>query len=376
MRYLIPAAVFTFASVAFAGDTASVQRDLETLAKQGRGTADGRAAWDRLSKADSDALPAILAAMNTGDTSSVNWLRLAFDRIADNSLNAKRKVDSAKILAFVKNTLNKGRPRRLGLEFLDRLTPGAAEAMYVESLEDPEFRYEAVALVLAKAKQAETAGNSELAVKLARQAFEHGRDMKQLRDAALGLEKAKITVSVARQMGFLTDWHLIGPFDGKGQKGLQTTYPPEAKVDLKAELDGQKGKVRWKFYQAKEPANTSSDRHQALVNLRDKSALGNADDAVAFAYAEFEVAKAMKAEMRGSADDNFAVFVNGAKVFSFEEWRNGVRHDRHRFPVALRAGKNSVLVKISQSAAPNTEPNWEFFLRVVDATGKGVLSAK
>jgi hypothetical protein len=29
-------------------------------------------------------------------------------------------------------------------------------------------------------------------------------------------------------------------------------------------------------------------------------------------------------------------------------------------------------VKICQSAAPNPEPNWEFFLRVVDDTGRGI----
>ena len=137
-------------------------------------------------------------------------------------------------------------------------------------------------------------------------------------------------------------------------------------------FDGQKGKIRWKPFHVKESALTSKDRHQALVNLASKEALGNADDAVGYAYTEIVVAKAMKAEMRGAADDNLTVFVNGVKVFGFEEWRNGVRHDRHRFPVELKAGKNAVLVKVCQSAAPNPEPNWEFLLRVVDATGKGI----
>jgi hypothetical protein len=196
--------------------------------------------------------------------------------------------------------------------------------------------------------------------------------MLQAREAAVGLRDHKIEVSVGEHMGFLMDWHLIGPFDGKGQKGPQLTYPPEMKVDLSEELDGQSGKVRWKRFHVKETVPTSKDRHQALVNLTVKDALGNADDAVAFAYTEVYVDKAMAAEMRGAADDNFAVYVNGAKVFAFEEWRNGVRHDRHRFAVQLKAGKNTVLVKICQSAAPNPEPNWEFMLRVVDATGKGI----
>src|SRR5262249_40399257 len=139
---------------------------------------------------------------------------------------------------------------------------------------------------------------------------------------------------------------------------------------LKAELDGQNGKVRWKRYQA--PDNNSGT-HQALVNLRDRAtALGDADDAVAFAYTAFEVAAPLASELRSAAHDNFTVYVNGEKVFAFEEYRNGVRHDRHRFPVQLKAGKNTVLVKICQTPAPNPEPNWEFFLRAVDATGKGL----
>ena len=74
----------------------------------------------------------------------------------------------------------------------------------------------------------------------------------------------------------------------------------------------------------------------------------------------------------GAVDYKTTVWVNGQKVFGFEEWRNGVRLDRHRFPVQLKAGKNTVLVKVCQAPAPNPEPNWEFFLRVVDSTGKGI----
>src|SRR5262249_21736237 len=174
-------------------------------------------------------------------------------------------------------------------------------------------------------------------------------------------------------LGFLTQWQLIGPFDGMGQKGFKTIYPPEKEVNLAAELDGQGGrKLRWIRYQAQEPLPTSGARHQALVDLHAKDALGDADDAVAFAYTEFAVAKAGEVEFRGAADDNFTVYVNGQKVFAFEEYRNGVRHDRHRFKVNLKEGKNTVLVKVCQTPAPNTEPNWEFFLRVVDVTGKGI----
>lgn len=372
MRLLLATAILG-AGVSLADAGSTLQKDIDIVIKQGRGTLEGRAAWDRLAGANVDALPVLLEGMNTRDTVAANWLRTAFDQVAERELKTGgKKIDVGKILVFVKNPGKVGRTRRFGLDLLERLKPGTSSQLFQDWLDDPEFRYDAVALELDKARQSAKAGNSLIAVNLFRRAFDKSRDVMQAREAAAGLEANGVKMSVAEHLGFLTDWHVIGPFDGKGQKGLQTSYPLESKVDLAQELDGQNGKVRWKPYQVKEPVHTSNARHQALVDLREKRALGDADDAVAFAYAEFSVDKAITAEMRGAADDNFAVFVNGAKAFSFEEWRNGVRHDRHRFQVQLKAGKNTVLVKISQSAAPNPEPNWEFFLRVVDATGKGI----
>jgi hypothetical protein len=263
----------------------------------------------------------------------------------------------------------------LALDLVDRLRPGTSAALYRGWLEDREFRFEAVALALEEAKKLRKEVKKDAALQAYRRAFASSRDIMQARAAAAGLLDLGVTVSVAEHLGFLQDWYLIGPFDGGGQKGFHKTYPPEKAVDLTAELDGQDGKVKWKRYRAGEPPPTSGGRHQVLVNVAAKDGLGDADDAVAFAYTEFSVAQAQAVELRGAADDNFTVYVNGQRKFGFEEWRNGVRHDRHRFTVKLAAGKNTVLVKICQSAAPNPEPNWEFFLRVVDTTGKGIRFA-
>ena len=372
MRIFLSALIVAVGTSAFAGGI-NIEKDIDSVVKQGRGSAEGRAAWDRLSQANADVLPALLEGMNTKDTVASNWLRTAFDRIVDRDLMAGGKsVDSAKILAYVKDSTKQGRARRFALDLLDRLTPGTSARLYPDWLDDPEFRFDAIAIALEKAGNSAKAGNSLISVNLYRRAFDKSRDIQQARDAAVGLDAHGVKVSVAEHLGFLMGWHLIGPFDGKGQKGFHLSYPPEKKVDLTEELDGQSGKVRWKRFRVNETAPTSRDRHQALVNLNTKNALGQADDAVAFAYTELTVDKAMKAEMRGSADDNLTVWVNSVKVFAFEEWRNGVRHDRHRFPVELKAGKNTVLVKVCQSMAPNPEPNWEFFLRVVDGTGKGI----
>jgi hypothetical protein len=353
---------------------ADIQHDLQTVRAQGRGTAAGRAAWERLASGGPELLPQVLAAMDTADVVAANWLRTAFDRILDRAQRDKSKgIDVAALLAFSRDAARQGRARRLALETVEQLRPGTTARLLPGWLEDREFRYEAVAALLDQSKALAKKGLRDRAGAGFRKALEASRDVDQGRAAAAGLLDLGIHASVAQHLGFLTDWYVIGPFDGFGQKGFHTTYPPEKAVDLAAVLDGKGGKVRWKHLQVKEPPPNMPTRFVALVDLRSKEALGDADDAVAFAWTAIRVPAERAVEFRGAADDNFTVWVNGQRVFGFEEYRNGVRHDRHRFPAQLKAGVNTVLVKVCQTPAPNPEPNWEFFLRIVDETGKGIL---
>jgi hypothetical protein len=357
----------------FPDTSKDIRQDIQTLLAQGKGSITGRAAWDRLSKQGPDALPLLLEGMNTKDTVALNWLRTAFDHIVDRSLEKGGKdLPLDPLLAFARDPKRQGRARRLALELVDKLKPGTSAPLYPAWLEDPEFRYEAVALQLEKAQKLLKDGPKDQALAAFQTTLAASRDVQQARDAAAGLLELGREVSVAQHLGFLTDWYLIGPFDAMGQKGFRTTYPPEKKVDLQEELAGQGKKVRWVYYQAQEASPRSGAKHQVLINLREKKALGDADDAVAFAYTAFTVPRAQEVEFRGAADDNFTVWVNGQRAFGFEEYRNGVRLDRHRFKVQLQEGKNTILVKICQTPTPNPEPNWEFLLRVVDETGKGI----
>lgn len=366
--------LLVFANGLLAQDASPEQlQAIQTIAQQGKGTEAGQAAWNRISEGGPGLLLPLLQAMDRPGVVPSNWLRTAFDRIADREWKTGgAKIDAAALLAFAQDSKRQGRARRLALETAEKLRPGTSTKLYPGWLNDPEFRFEGVAVALTKAQQLAKTGNKVQAVAAFRVAFAASRDLQQARAAAAGLLELGVTVSVAEHMGFLTDWYLIGPFDSQGKQGFKLTYPPEKKVDLSEELPGQGKKVRWLRYRVKEPPPTSGARHQALVNLREKDALGDADDAVAFAYTTFNVPTAQEVEFRGAADDNLTVWVNGVRVFGYEEWRNGVRLDRHRFKVQLRAGENTVLVKVCQTPAPNPEPNWEFFLRVVDATGKGI----
>ncbi|MFO0964320.1 MAG: hypothetical protein U0793_01860 [Gemmataceae bacterium] len=324
---------------------------------------------DRLAASGPDAAPLLIEAMDT-PSARVNWLVTALDRIV--AREGVGKIDLDRLLAFASNSKRQGRARRVAMDLVERGRPGTLAKLLPGWLDDPEFRADAIDQTAVAAQKALKSGKKDGARRQFRLAFENARDIEQARKGAAGLLDLGVEVSIARHLGFLMDWHLIGPFDSMGNKGFQLSYPPEKAVDLTAEMEAGGKKLRWKRYLVEEPSPRVNAKHVALVNLRESRALGDADDAVAFAYTEIVVAKDQKVEFRGAADDNFTVWVNGKRVFGFEEYRNGIRFDRHRFPAELKAGKNAVLVKVCQTPAPNPEPNWEFILRVVDESGKGL----
>ena len=330
---------------------------------------DRRAAWERLIERGPTALPLLLDAMDSKDTAAINWLRTAFDRIVDKEIAAGgKRLDVDALQKYAEDPKRPGRARRLALDLVEQLRPGMRGKLLAGWLDDPEFRHDAIAeLIKSTDKLA-----AEEATKVLHKAFTAARDIEQTKQLAVKLDKLGEKVNVAKHLGFILDWHVIGPFDAKDQKGFKAVYPPEEKVDLAAELKGTNGPLKWKRFALKEP-NPSGGGRFGLINLLEP--LGTHHDSVAYAHAVIRVDKPIEAEFRGAADDNFTVWVNGRRVFGFEEYRNGVRHDRHRFKAALIEGDNSILVKICQAPfdATNPEPNWEFLLRVVGPDGAGLV---
>jgi hypothetical protein len=347
-------------------EVAELLKQVRAVGPRGDGAAAARAAWERLIARGPAVLPALLEAMDTADTVAANWLRTAFDCIVDDA--AGKGLDADALLRFVKESKRQGRARRLALEVVEGLRPGTRKELLRDWVDDPEFRHDAITQALADLDRDKEMPADKRALEL-RRLFAATRDLAQSRVVAGQLRALKVSVSVADHFGFLRDWYVIGPFDARGMKGFRSVYPPEEKVDLAAVYDGKEKKIGWKRYRSPE---ATSGLHVALVNLREP--LGDAEDAVAYAWTAFDVGAAREVEFRGAADDNLSVWVNGTRVFGFEEYRNGVRFDRHRFRVRLKAGVNTVLVKVCQAPSDpaHTEPNWEFLLRICDTEGKGL----
>jgi hypothetical protein len=353
-----------------ADDVGDLLKDVGALKAEGAGSAKARAAWGKLVRQGPKVLPRILVAMDTPDTVIVNWLRLAFDAIAEPAIEAGGKgIDTPALLAFARDVKRQGRARRFALGVVERLAPGTRKRLLPDWLDDPEFRFDAIEDQLGRL-QSDKDLPREKAIALLRKAFAASRDLEQSRSVAALLRERGVNVSVADHMGFLGDWYVIGPFDARGGKGFKTAYPPEKNVDLDAVLVGKKGeKLRWKRWTV---AEEKTGRFPILVDLI--KPLGNADDAVAYAWTAITVPAARTVEFRGSGDDNLSVWINGERVFGFEEYYNGVRLDRHRFPVKLKAGRNTILVKVCQGRDDPDNPaaNWEFLLRITDPTGRGL----
>jgi len=69
------------------------------------------------------------------------------------------------------------------------------------------------------------------------------------------------------------------------------------------------------------------------------------------------------------------VWFNGKLLFGRDEYHRGSRIDQYRLPVELKAGKNTILVKVCQNEeVKDWTKEWEFQLRVCDATGTAILA--
>jgi hypothetical protein len=359
------------ASLAWAGapDVGPLLEPLRAVRGEGGGSPAARAAWDRLVKVGPAVLPRLLEAMDTPDTVAANWLRTAFDRIAEAELKRGGKgIDSATLLAFAQDARHQGRARRLALDVVEQVQPGTRDRLLPGWVDDPEFGHDAIDRELKRLARV-TDLPKEQRLDLYRKLFRATREVEQARTVAVRLGELGEIAPVADHFGFLREWYVLGPFDADGQKGFKTVYPPEKKVDLAAEHAGKhKKSLPWKRLSVPDPPGG----RLGVTDLR--VPLGEAEDAVGYAYAVVELPEAREVEFRGAADDNFSVWVNGERVFGFEEYRNGIRMDRHRFKVPLRAGPNAILVKVCQGSGDPGSPDstWEFLLRICDVSGKGV----
>lgn len=369
-KLILTAFAFTCAGGVQAAPAAKLQEALLTVkavGPEGRGNAGASRAWQSLSQAKAGDIVTILGAMDDAGPLAANWLRGALHAVADRELSAGRPLPIGDLKGFIKDTRHNPRARRFAFDLIAQGDANVAEAMVPGFINDPsvELRREAVGSVIAGAAEAKAAGRKDAAMEGYGRALRYARDVDQIQASVKALREFGQVVDVPKQFGFLMEWSVIGPFDNTEREGFARVYPPEESVDLAAEHDGKGRKVKWRAF-------TSEDEY-GLVDMN--SALEMKKEVTAYAFAEFEAEKAGPAELRLGSKNAWKVWVNGRFVFGRDEYHRGKRIDQYRLPVELKRGMNTILVKVCQDEQekPWTK-EWDFQLRVSDATGAAILA--
>jgi hypothetical protein len=350
-----------------AGEVADDIATIAAVGPNGKGAVAARQSRDRLAKRGREILPKLLDAMDTSNVIAANWIRTIVDDVIATEL--KKPQPNLPVSLFEKIARDRkraGRLRRYSVDWVERLKPGFRDKLISTLLNDPEFRDEAITMTLARGDAAKQAGDVDAAVVAYELAFRSARNSGQIASAATKLGSVGKTVSIVEQMGFVTDWYLLGPFDAPGMSGFETSFPPEKKVDLNETFKGKTGDtIRWTRHQ-------SDDRFGQLNLIR---SIASVKEAVGYAYTELDSDKNQDVELRCGADDNLTVWINGKVTFRRLQWLNGTRLDRFTAKATLKKGRNRVLVKICQGpqhknpAVPN---NWSLQVRFCDAAGLGI----
>ncbi len=190
------------------------------------------------------------------------------------------------------------------------------------------------------------------------------RDEDQVKAAADALKLLGHPVDLAGHYGFIRRWHVIGPFDNAEKRGFDIAYPPEKRVDLKAELEGKSGQAHWK--------PTTTDAPLGEVDLN--QLIAKEKGVLAYAVAELDSPREQPAEVRIGCENAIKVWLNGKLVFERNVYHAFVRMDQFVIPVELRAGKNELLLKVCQNEQTDVwAGEWKFQARISDATGGAIV---
>jgi hypothetical protein len=320
-----------------------------------------------LSQADATILPTILRGFADSNPLAANWIRSAFETVAERELQKGGSLPRAELEKFLLNRKENPRARRLAFEWLVKVDPTVQARLVPGMLDDPsdELRREAVQQLTDQATVLKKDKKDKQAIALYRKALSGAVHDDQVKRIVEPLRQLGEKVDLQKQFGFLTSWQAVGPFDNKDKKGFDVAYPPEKKIDIKASYKGQLGKVAW--------TPVSTEQEYGIVDIA--KSLMNYKGSAMYVTTNFQSDKARNVEIRLGTPNSWKLWVNGKLLFAREEYHRGMKIDQYRVDVALKPGRNVLLLKILQNEqTDNWAQRYQFQLRVCDGTGSAVLS--
>jgi len=341
---------------------------LRAVGGEGQGNLAAGQAMQRLAKSRAVTLPALLSAMDGANPLAANYIRGAVDVIVGNTLAKGGQLPMVELGEFLLKKSHDTKPRALAFDLIRRVDAGAAEQLVPGFLGDPsvDLRREAVTRLIGQATGLVKSDNKPAAVLLYRQALDAARDLDQIQSISGELRELGRKVSLTRHFGFLVNWQMAGPFHNKDRAGFAAVFGPEKNPNLSASYNGMDGKVKWQPY--------STDDEYGMVDFN--KPYGDLKEVTGYAQTQFVSGSDRAAELRLGCKNAWKVWLNGELVFGRDEYHRGIRIDQYKLPVQLKKGSNTILVKACQNEqVEDWTVQWQFQLRVCDATGTAIHSA-
>jgi hypothetical protein len=366
------AAILVFTSSAFAALDDSLSK-LTAVSREGEGNEAASEAWKQVVKAGPDALLPVLHATGKGNIVADNWLRLAANTITDQAVTAKKSLPLGDLEAFLKDTKHAPQARLLAFDIIQQADTSKSDVIEPSLLNDPsqELRRGAVQRLITSARSQSEKKDDATAKKTYQKALDAARDEDQVKAIADALDKLGVKVDLPQHFGFLMKWHVIGPFDNTKREGFDTVFPPEKEINLDASYEGKpedNGKARMVKWQSFE-----STHEQGKLDFN--KPLGMLKQTTAYAYTTFDAPEARDAEIRLGCKNGWKVWLNGELLFGRDEYHRGAQMDQYKLKCRLKKGANTILVKCCQNEqTENWTVEWEFQLRVCDATGTAIAA--
>jgi cellulose synthase operon protein C len=140
---------------------------------------------------------------------------------------------------------------------------------------------------------------------------------------------------IARPLGFINDYYVLGGFENDGKSGCDVDYGPEAALDLAAQYPSRGRSLGWHKLTVK-PLDGFTDLGTALRPNR---------EVVAYALTFLEASADARVNLGLGASGAFKLWVNG-QLAAHVTRDNTARPDQSRIAVKLKRGINRVLLKV------------------------------
>jgi cellulose synthase operon protein C len=162
-----------------------------------------------------------------------------------------------------------------------------------------------------------------------------------------------------QQLGFVTDYLVIGPFDNEGKVGFNTAYPPEKEISLDTSYQGKLVDAKW--------LRPAAKPDWGIINLGNILRPSEKVTGYILTYVYSPTSQAAALRLGGSA---LQVWVNDKNTWSNPAIRQG-KFDQEPIPVILAQGWNQILVKSGILTG-----GWEVYIRVTDPEGNKIPELK